>query len=95
MQTILYLKCDAIFRDEHYPNRRVREAHRICCFNITFFWKTMDPCMQFRSSKGLEKKLTYKIPLKHIFTSYDRVPFTRNPRHVIIAKTYVRFSKKM
>ena len=29
----------------------------------------MDPCMQFRSNKGLEKTLTLKISLKRILTS--------------------------
>ena len=29
----------------------------------------IDPCLLFRSSKGLEKTLTFKISLKRIFTS--------------------------
>ena len=34
-QTMLFFKRDAIFRDKRYPNRSVRDALRICCFNIT------------------------------------------------------------
>ena len=59
----LYFKHVAISRDKHYPYRSVCDALRICCFNITISWKEMfsikmDPCMQFQSSKGLEKILT-------------------------------------
>ena len=39
------------------------------------FSNEMDPCMQFRSRKGLEKTLTFKISIKQIYISFcDRVP---------------------
>ena len=38
-QTMLYFRRAANFRDKHYPNRSVRDAFRICCFDITISWK--------------------------------------------------------
>ena len=35
----------------------------------------MDPCMQFRSSKGLEETLTFKISVKRIFTSSSVIEY--------------------
>ena len=67
-QTMLrYFKRVVIFRDKHYTNRRVREALRICLFSISqylekdMFSIEMDPRMQFRSIKGLEKHWLLKF----------------------------------
>ena len=39
-QTMLcYFKHVAIFGDEHYPNRSIRDALHIWCFDITISWK--------------------------------------------------------
>ena len=35
----------------------------------------MDPCVQFRSDKGLEKTLTFKISLKQIVTSSSMIEY--------------------
>ena len=35
----------------------------------------MDPCVQFRSSKGLENTLTLKISPKRIFSSFSVIEY--------------------
>ena len=37
--TLRYSKRVAIFGDKHYPNRNVRNALRVCWFDITISWK--------------------------------------------------------
>ena len=58
-----YFKRVTIFRDKHYPNRSVRDALRICCFNITISWKLL--CFLSKSIRAwnfvqlLEKNIAF------------------------------------
>ena len=63
-----YFKRVPNFRDKRNPNRSVREALISQFLKKDTFSIEMDPCMQFPSSKGLEKTLTFKISLKRIVT---------------------------
>ena len=36
-QTMLYFKCVAISRNKLYPNRSIRNAVGICCFDIIIY----------------------------------------------------------
>ena len=65
----------AIFRDKHYSSRSARATSHFVVLISKFIKKKNDmfsfeivPCMQFRSSKGLDKTLTFKISSKRIVT---------------------------
>ena len=48
------------------------------CSENDMFSIEMDLCMQFRSSKGLEQTLTFKISLKRILTSSSVIEYLSN-----------------
>ena len=71
--TMLYFKRVAIFRDKHYPNRSafmMLFAFVVLISQVLendIFSIEMDLCMQFCSSKGLEKNIHFKYFTKNKF----------------------------
>ena len=93
--TLRYFKRVAIFRGKHYPNRSVRDALRICYFNITIS-KWIRPCnfVQVKVLKNIDfntfTKMNFNILICDKVSLIEKYTFTY--RLIIM---FVYFSKTL